>query len=612
MSTEQAGRPWAAENLTRARRVVAPFKIFFLVLLLGGLVALFRVTGNVERVTAMWVGAEIAADGSIRVTEVVDYDFGYPDTTRHGIYRDLPDLPYDEDTAGIVVTMDGARVPWELTIGDDYQKPDGRIEAAPRIKVGDPDRSVTGVHRYRIQYTLTEVVRNGELAWDAVGTGWRVDRHDVEIHVVAPYDLTGTRCVRGTDGSEDPCTVHRTGPGRLAADLGTLEGHEGVTLSTSRGQKLTGAKPALPEPPSGKAAGETLEHPLWVALLAFGSTLACAAVTIWLLRLLGRDRIVEEGPDGTPGRTRRVSLDRLAASLPPSPVPPEGLTPAQGGILLAEQVASEHQAAWLLGAAVDGHITFEGDDRYPTLKRREAGDAPADPVAEVVLDTMFAGRDTVTLGLADARFRSAWETLADRLTRWQTDSGLWDAAAARRARVGRHIGTAATLTGFATAALGAWLGGGRNPAGTPVLAAGLIAVGVGFALRLRAWELQTRTPRGAALWLRTEAFRRHLLDPSPHRDGEPLDEERVELYTAWSVSLQAEHPWQQALADSTVVPRQGATVTSRIGPALAIGLVAAAVSSSTAPSSGGGGGGGGGGEGGGVGGGDGGGGGGSW
>ncbi|MFD7134844.1 DUF2207 domain-containing protein [Streptomyces sp. NPDC059894] len=253
MRTEQGSRPWAAENLTRARRVVAPVKIFFVVLLLGGLVALFRATGNVERVDTMWVGAEVAADGSLRVTEVIDYDFGYPGTTRHGIYRDLPDLPYDEDAAGIVVTMDGARVPWELTVGDDHR----------------------------------------------------------------------------------------------------------------------------------------------------------------------------------------------------------------------------------------------------------------------------------------------------------------------------------------------------------------------FALRLRAWELQTRTPRGTALWLRTEAFRRYLLDPPPRRDGEPLDEEaeRVELCTAWSMSLQAEYRWQQAVADSTAVPRRGAAGRSRIGPALALGLVAA-VGSSTAPSSGGGGGGG---DGGGGGGGDGGGGGGgSW
>jgi len=104
-------RPKAAGTLNRRRRDGASIKIFFLVLLLSGLVVLFRMGGNVERVNTVWVGAEVAANGSIRVTEVIDYDFGEPDSTRHGIYRDLPDLRYDEDYAKVSASLDGARVP---------------------------------------------------------------------------------------------------------------------------------------------------------------------------------------------------------------------------------------------------------------------------------------------------------------------------------------------------------------------------------------------------------------------------------------------------------------------------------------------------------------------
>jgi hypothetical protein len=58
--------------------------------------------------------------------------------------------------------------------------------------------------------------------------------------------------------------------------------------------------------------------------------------------------------------------------------------------------------------------------------------------------------------------RLTWESLNRGLTQWQADSDLWDAAAARRARIGRTIGTAATLLGFVTTAVGAWLSGHRN------------------------------------------------------------------------------------------------------------------------------------------------------
>lgn len=615
LNTAKDKRPRAAGTLNRRRRGATPIKIFFLVLLLSGLVVLFRMSGNVERVNTMWVGAEVAADGSIRVTEVIDYDFGEPDSTRHGIYRDLPDLMYDEDYAKVSASLDGARVPWELTTGDYYEKPNGQRETATRIKVGDPGGSVTGVHRYRIRYTLTDVVKKGKIAWDAVGTGWRVDRSDVEIHVVAPYELTGARCVHGTNGSEDACAARGSGPGRLDVTLDKLKGHEGVTLYASRGQKLTGAKMALPAPPSGKAVGTTVESPLRVGLLAFGFTLVCAAVTLLLLRFLGRDRIVEEGPDGTPGRTRRVALDRLAASLTPSPVPPAELTPAQGGILLDERVENHHQVAWLLGAAIDGHVGIEGTDRHPTLTRRDPADAPADPLARVVFGSIFSGRDSVTLGLRDPQFRSAWESLNRGLTQWQADSDLWDAAAARRARIGRTIGTAATLLGFVTTAVGAWLSGHRNAVGWPVLVVGLIAVGAGFALRLRSGELHTRTPRGTALWLRTEAFRRYLMDPSSPQHDEHPDEIRLKLYTAWAVALDVAYAWEGAIADSTAAPVHRSTLVAGFAPGFVLGLITAASTSSAAPpssGSGGGGGGGGSGSGGGVGGGDGGGGGGSW
>ncbi|MFF4042310.1 DUF2207 domain-containing protein [Streptomyces sp. NPDC001816] len=120
-------------------------------LALGALVALARAGGNTERVTAMRVDARISADGSARITEAVDYDFGYPGTERRGIYRDLPDLRYDEDEAEAAVTLDSDLGPWELTVGDYYLEPNGHRETANRVKVGDPDRAVS---RYRIQYTV--------------------------------------------------------------------------------------------------------------------------------------------------------------------------------------------------------------------------------------------------------------------------------------------------------------------------------------------------------------------------------------------------------------------------------------------------------------------------
>ncbi|MEU8029987.1 DUF2207 domain-containing protein [Streptomyces sp. NPDC049099] len=585
----------------RRLRVRSLIRIFLLVLVLAGVVALARLAANTERVTTMWVGARISADGSARITEVIDYDFGYPHDERHGIYRDLPDLPYDEDQAHIAVTMDGHRVPWELTVGDYYTEPNGRREIATRIKVGDPGKAVTGVHRYRVQYTLQGVVKKGRMAWDAVGTGWRVDRSHVEIHIVAPHLLTAPRCVRGTDGSERGCAVEPTGAGVLTVKPVRLQGKEGLTLYATRGHSLGGAQPLLPAPPGGKAVGTTVTHPLLVALYTAGLALAAALAAIGLLRLFGRDRPAPEGADTALGA--------------PSATPPPGLSPAQGGILADERVDPRHQTAWLLEAVADGHLVLAGAEHAPTLRRRSRGAGWDDPVSREVLRYIFAGRDEIMLGHYDSSFQTGWQALARHLRQWQADSGLWDAASVRRARTGRYIGIAAAVLGFLTAVVGAGLSGARQAVGVPVLVAGGILYGAGLALARRAWELHRRTPEGSAQRLRVEAFRHYLADPSAVPHAEPLDDDQVRHYTAWAVALGLGDTWRRAVETSAVPTRQPSSRAVRLGPALAVGLVVTAALSSRAPSSSGGGSGGGSGAGGSsgdVGGGAGGGGGGSW
>jgi hypothetical protein len=137
--------------------------VLVVLVVFGGVAAAAQALANKERVTSMWVGAEIRADGSARITEVIDYDFGHSGDS-HGIYRDVPGSPF-EDSDNLRVTMDGHKVPYEDTYGDYYQDEKGERNLADRLKIGDPHHLVSGIHRYRIQYTLPEVVKGGKLAW---------------------------------------------------------------------------------------------------------------------------------------------------------------------------------------------------------------------------------------------------------------------------------------------------------------------------------------------------------------------------------------------------------------------------------------------------------------
>ncbi|MGW2744501.1 DUF2207 domain-containing protein [Streptomyces sp. NPDC001450] len=99
----------------RRRRVRSLIVIVVVLVVFGGVAAVAQALSNKERVTSIWVGAVIRADGSARITEVIDYDFGHSGET-HGIYRDVPDADFYDK--GVRATMDGHKVPYEGTIGD--------------------------------------------------------------------------------------------------------------------------------------------------------------------------------------------------------------------------------------------------------------------------------------------------------------------------------------------------------------------------------------------------------------------------------------------------------------------------------------------------------------
>jgi Predicted membrane protein (DUF2207) N-terminal domain len=158
-------------------------------LLVGGAAAIGAVAGDGERITGLWAGAAIGSDGRAGVVEVIDYDFGTEQ--RHGIFRDVPGLsPSDQ------VAVSSATAPSDVALED--------TGYATRIRIGDPARTITGRHRYKIAYSLDGVAPGGRLAWDAVGTDWPVGVGNVEVDVVAPFEFKGARCVQGEAGSQRP------------------------------------------------------------------------------------------------------------------------------------------------------------------------------------------------------------------------------------------------------------------------------------------------------------------------------------------------------------------------------------------------------------------------
>lgn len=158
----------------RTRRRIDAALLVLGALAVGGTAAAGSLFGDSERLHDLWLGAEVAEDGSARIVEVIDYDFG--SRARHGIFRDVPGLSPD---ARVVVSS--ATAPDDVLVtGTAYDS---------RIRVGDPNRTVRGRHRYTIEYPLAAVAPSGGLSWNAVGSSWTVPIESAHIHVVAPFRL---------------------------------------------------------------------------------------------------------------------------------------------------------------------------------------------------------------------------------------------------------------------------------------------------------------------------------------------------------------------------------------------------------------------------------------
>jgi predicted membrane protein DUF2207 len=566
---------------TGARRRIDAIVLAVAVLVVGGAAAVGAALGDGERITGMWVGAQIGGDGDARIVEAIDYDFG--PSARHGIFRDVPGLRPDAP-----VSVSSVTAPADVELSGSSQQ--------TRIRIGDPARTVTGRHRYVIGYPLGGVAPGGRLAWDAVGTSWPVAVANVEIHAMAPFELEDVRCVRGAAGADDPCGVTQPEPGHLVARVDALSSAEGVTLYATAGRRLAAA-PGLPAPPSGRP-GDPGTGVLLPGLLAAAFALAAAAPASRLVRLAGRERVAAGGSadaawGGTGGETR-IDAERLASLATIEFVPPAELTPAQGGVLLTESVRKEHQVAWLIGAAIDGYVELEGTRSGVALVRLPRRDGST----AYTLDVAFAGRERLLLGSYDKSFAEAWEALAGELAAWQRSCGLWDPAGERRRILMRVLGCVAALAGLVVAGAGGVLANRWGAAWLAVVAVGALLAGAGLAAAVRAWELRVRTAAGSGLWLRVESFRRFLAGSEAHHADEAAKRGVLREYTAWAVAVGEIDRWSRVVASSGAARDPDAVRYAAIAPT----LYTAAAATSTEPSSSNGGGGGGGSVGGGAGG----------
>ena len=118
-----------------------------------------------ERIEDFEVSITINKDSSILVQESILYDFG--ENFKHGIYRNIPLKEMKIEVLKVTDELNNS-YPFKIEKENNYLK----------IKIGDPDKVISGEHTYNIFYSVWGAVgyfkEHDELYWNVTGNEWEL------------------------------------------------------------------------------------------------------------------------------------------------------------------------------------------------------------------------------------------------------------------------------------------------------------------------------------------------------------------------------------------------------------------------------------------------------
>lgn len=188
-----------------------------------------------EVIRSFDVEAEVEADGTVYVTETIQYDF--ESAQRHGIYRSFKETHPQESGSWITkryvdyvitaVLRDGVSEPFS------YQNYDG-----VSIRIGDANKTISGEHEYKITYKIRGIISEydgvPELYWNVTGSDWQVPINNVSITIkgVNGTSFTDNRaCYVGSYGSTGSCDSQVIEQNQTLFSVERLSPGEGITIA---------------------------------------------------------------------------------------------------------------------------------------------------------------------------------------------------------------------------------------------------------------------------------------------------------------------------------------------------------------------------------------------
>src|SRR3990167_3153924 len=353
---------------------------------------------------------DIQKDGSISVSEKIIYDF--TNLEKHGIIRKIPYIKTNKEGKRFRMDMNVLSVKDEL--GNNYTyKTTNLDDRELEIKIGDADKTITGVHTYVITYTvsgaLTYFSDHDELYWNVTGNEWTVPIELASSKVTLPAvdgsSVTNAICYTGASvATEQNCTPEFSGNSVGVKNNSILNSGEGLTVVVGFPKNVV----SVLEP---KEVINFFDTPFGKVVLGLIIFIASIVGIFWYIiypiwlplkwYMHGLD------PIGMIGEAR-------AWFEPPKTKSGRPLTPAETGTLIDEIAGPREISSLIVDLASRGYmkIVEKKKNDFEFVKTQEfAGDPTLQEFEKVFLTELFTTKKTVRL--KDTKLYSVVTTVQD-------------------------------------------------------------------------------------------------------------------------------------------------------------------------------------------------------
>lgn len=501
------------------------------------------------------VAIQVERSGSIVVTERIDYQFG--STPKHGIFRDIPERVRYDDTYDRVYRIHVLKVTATRASADyEIEHQSGGVF---HLRIGDPDRTVTGEHTYTIVYRVDGAMNgfsdHDELYWNAIGPQWDVPIQRASARVSGPAGVTKFACFAGPVGSTLPCTKGGTKAGDAVFQQDQLRPFEAFSVVV-----------AFPAGTAASTAPILVER--WSLDRAFARTpftvVGSAGLLVvlvggfgWLVWRRGRDLRFRGSPvdqvlGSRHGGQQAVPLFE-SGEAPVEFAPPEDLRPGQMGTLLDERANTVDVTATIVDLAVRRFLVIEEIPRHGWFGRADWKLSRTEVAADgllryerLLLEGLFETGNEVQLSGLKTAFTERLKKVEDALYRDASSRGWFVGRPDKLRGRWRALGWGALAIALGLAfVLIRWTKLGLFA--LPLLAVSLL-------LLVGARWMPRRTAKGTALTRRARGFRRVIETAEGNLSRWAEQENVFTRYLPFAVVFGCTDKWADAFEDLAAPP----------------------------------------------------------